>query len=168
VKVDVPNGFFNMKLVLMLVLAWLVLKGIEIYGQFFYGGKDIPTKAWIFLGIYFAEILIWFVGLQLWARVKLVGYWWIAIFAHLGFILSIIEAIGASNTQARVINVVKAVLILVFMLTNIWSREVMKFFKKSNGKCPLCLGSPCVEPKKNKKWTCPAYNRTLIWSKVEA
>ncbi|MHC4571099.1 MAG: hypothetical protein ACYS0C_03340 [Planctomycetota bacterium] len=165
--VNVPLGFFNMKLVIMIILALMVWIGIDSYGQFFYGEKNIPSEAWILLGILVVEIVLWTIGLQLWARVWLVGYWWVAVLAHLEFILSIIAAIGALNTQGRVFNGGKAALIFLFILTNIWSLKVLKFFKKSNGKCPLCLGSSCGEPKKNKKWTCPACKRTLIWSRVE-
>jgi len=167
VSFNVPIGFFNMKLIIIIYLAWLVWILINTYGQHFYGEKNIPSNAWILLGICIVEILIWGIGLQLWARVWLVGYWWVTILAHLGFILSIIGAIGATNTQERVINIGKVLLIVIFMLTNVWSRNVLMFFKKSNGKCPFCHSSSCGEPKKNKTWTCPSCSRTLIWSKQD-
>ena len=162
----VPNGFFNMNLVLKLYLALLVLIGINTYGQFFYGEQSVPTESWIYLGLYVAEIVLWAIGLQLWARVWVVGYWWIFSLAHLGFLGAVIGAI--TDPEGRVINGGKSLLILIFLLTNVWSREVFSFFKKSNGKCPLCQGTSCGEPKKNKRWTCSACHSTLIWCEVEA
>jgi hypothetical protein len=166
VVVGVPIGFFNMRLVIaLLLLYWLQsVFGIPTWIGLGGGGQWTHPISWTTFCLHVPGMMVWFVGLLLWTRVWVVGYWWVAVAAHLQFAIAIIATISGQSIDVQIVSGFLAAIVFVFMLTNIWSGELLKFFRTLNGRCPLCHGSPCGAPKERKAWTCPACQSTLTWS----
>jgi hypothetical protein len=163
---DVPVEFFNVKFWLIVYLLLTFVLGLERIVHPMLDKGPVPQAAWVVLGVWVGHEILVFACLQLWTKARLSGFYLVALIAHVAFVgnsAALVYAIAKRNTPLIVVAAVVLGFIFICLLINLWSRELVGFFRRLNGKCPLCRAATLRDPKKNRRWTCPSCRKTVLW-----
>jgi len=160
---SVPKEFCRVRSWLALYIVFWTLWG----GVWFWRSSPGVTynAGWIsfFLA---AQVALWVLALFAWTRVKIFGFWFVAGYAHLALGAHLVRFVLAVHGQRSLQSVPLALwplLLLFAIVTATWSRDLLVFFQRYDGHCPLCKSGSVREPQLGRNWRCPHCERTLVW-----
>jgi hypothetical protein len=113
-----------------------------------------------------AQVALWILALYAWTRLKTFGFWFVAGYAHLALGAQIVRFVMAAYGQRSLEDLPLALwpfLLLFAVVTATWSRDLLAFFHRFDGHCPLCKSGSLSEPHLGCNWRCPSCGRTIAW-----
>jgi hypothetical protein len=117
------------------------------------------------------QVVLWIVGTWAWLRVKRVGFWFVAVLVHLGLLAQFVWLVGALYTNlphALGYGGLWSLLLLFVLALQLWPPGVAAFFRKVDGRCPLCRAAAVGEPTRTTAWKCPHCGRQVRWLETPA
>jgi hypothetical protein len=166
----VPDGYEGVRFWVMLLMVWpsvcCAIGGGILIGGLVQGEKGLAPAGVFLLAVGLIQIVPFAVALHYWSKVRLAGYWMMVVLVCLGLLAAGVgiwlgtrpgwEYTGGPSGCTFV-------LVLFGLVINVWSKETYRFFRRIDGRCPVCRTGVLRKVKHGLDWACPNCRRTVLW-----
>jgi hypothetical protein len=162
---NVPYEFFNMVLYQQIGLgfAWITSGALLVSIPWLFFGEHVSrgdllvaiavSSFWILLTLGLHRLL------YLWRTARRSGYWMVAVINHLIVLGLVLNGVAKRD----VISLGFAIFLSFLILLNIWSKDMLTFVKRFNGRCPHCRQDWLKPIRKKQNWECRHCGQVILW-----